>query len=275
MGCEIPESGENFSGPWQKGKTDDAGNPIPPAHKNARYAVSLQALENCDAELENPEGIVLSGIMYGGRDAKSYVPVQEGFDWDHGIIAYGASLETETTFATIGKEGIPEINLMSIQDFVAIPLGKYIQNNLDFGQKLSQPPRVFGVNYFLRDSEGQFVNGVRDKHVWVKWMERRVHGEVGAITAPTGRVPRYEDLQPLFAEVLGKEYTREDYLKQFTIRVPENLAKLDRVEEFHRREVSDAPSKLFDVIAQQRERLLAAQKQFGDYISPEDLPYEP
>ena len=66
------------------------------------------------------------------------MPVQQSFDWDHGIIAYGASLETETTFAIIGKEGVPEINLMSIQDFVAIPLGKYIRNNLDFGAEAEE-----------------------------------------------------------------------------------------------------------------------------------------
>jgi len=272
MGCDIPDKGENFSGQWQKGKTDASGNEIAPAHKNARYAVLLQALDNCDPELENPEGVVLGGIMYGGRDAKSYIPVQQSFDWDHGIIAYGASLETETTFATIGTEGVPEINLMSIQDFVAISLGKYVKNNLDFGKKLSSPPLVFGVNYFLRDKEGKFVNAVRDKHVWAKWMELRVHGEVGALKGPTGWIPKYEDIKPLFQQVLGKDYSHEDYLAQFTIRVPENLAKMDRVEEFHRQKVTDAPPVLFEVLAAQRERLLAAQKQFGDYIAPENFP---
>ena len=274
MGEELPDDGENFSGPWHKGKKDGEGKDIPAAHKNARYAVALSALANVDSELENPQGVVLGGIVYGGRDARGYVPVQQSFDWEHGIVAYGASLETETTFATIGKEGVPEINLMSIQDFVAIPLGKYIRNNLEFGMKLNNPPLVFGVNYFLCDNDGQFVNAVRDKHVWVKWMELRVHGDVGAARGPTGWIPRFEDLQLLFQQVLGKDYTREDYVKQFTIRVPENLAKLDRVEEFHRAEVTDAPPVLFDILTQQRARLLEIQKQFGDYVSPESLPLE-
>ena len=272
MGQELPKEGINFSGEWYEGKKDPEGNPIPPAHKNARYTVTLKALANCDPELENPEGVVLGGIMYGGRDAKGYVPVQQGYDWDHGIIAYGASLETETTFAIIGKEGVQEINIMSIQDFVSIPLGKYIQNNLDFGKKLSRQPLVFGVNYFLRDEDGKFLNAIQDKHVWVKWMELRVHGEVGAIKAPTGMIPKYQDLKPLFKEVLGKDYSHDDYVKQFTTRVPENLAKIERAVDFHKKNTENAPDVLFEVLEKQRERLIQAQKEFGDYISPEKFP---
>jgi phosphoenolpyruvate carboxykinase (GTP) len=271
MEHEIPKDGENFSGDWHEGKTDEKGKPVPPAHKNARYAVALKALENVDSELDNPEGVELSGLMYGGRDAKGYVPVQQSYDWDHGIIAYGASLETETTFATIGQEGLPEINIMSIQDFIAIPFGKYIKNNLDFGKGLKRKPLIFGVNYFLRDENGKFLNGVRDKHVWVKWMELRINGDVDVIETPTGMIPKYNDLRKLFKEVLDKEYSQEDYVKQFTIRVPENLAKLDRVAKFHKETVMEAPQALFDVPAQQRERLLEAQKKFGDYISPLEL----
>ena len=269
MGEEPPADGENFSGVWHKGKKNAKGAEIPCAHKNARYTVALRNLKNCDPELDNPAGVELAGIMYGGRDAKAYVPVQESFDWKHGIVAYGASLETETTFATIGKEGVPEINLMSIQDFVAISLGKYIRNNLEFGKKLKHPPIVFGVNYFLKDRAGKFVNGVRDKHVWVKWMEQRVYNDVGHVRTPTGYIPCFEDLQRLFKEVMDKDYLREDYIEQFTIRVRENLAKLDRAEKFHRETVGDAPAEVFAVLAAQRERLLEAQCRFGNMISPD------
>lgn len=274
MGTGTPDNGENFSGDWRKGKKDAKGVEIPLAHKNARYAVALPALKNCDPELDNPAGVELAGIMYGGRDSHSYVPCQQSFDWEHGIVAYGASLETETTFAILGQEGVPEINLMSIQDFVAIPLGKYVRNNLDFGKKLTKPPLVFGVNYFLRSKDGEFVNGVRDKHVWVKWMELRVHGEARGIRTPTGYIPCFEDLERLFKQILGKDYARKDYVEQFTIRVGENLAKLDRVEKFHREHVADAPPELFRVLADQRERLAAAERAFGPYVSPECFPWE-
>jgi len=276
MGQELPKEGANFSGPWWQGKKDKEGNEIPPAHKNARYTVCLKALANVDPELENPLGIPIGGIMYGGRDSYGYPPVQQSFDWNHGIVAYGASLETETTFAILGQEGVPEINLMSIQDFVAIPLGKYIQNNLNFVKGLKKPPLIFGVNYFLRDKDGIFVEKVvmRDKAVSMKWMELRVHGDVGAIKSPTGWIPKYEDLVKLFKQVLRVDYTREDYVKQFTVRIRENLAKMDRVEKFHRTEVPDAPPVLFEVLAAQRRRLLEAKEKFGDYISPERLPEE-
>jgi phosphoenolpyruvate carboxykinase (GTP) len=274
MGAELPAEGTNFSGEWHEGKTDADGKTIPPAHKNARYAVRLAALGNVDPELESPEGVVLGGIMYGGRDANAYVPVQQGFDWAHGIVSYGVALETETTFATVGEEGVPEINLMSIQDFVSIPLAKYVRNNLEFGSKLARQPLVFGVNYFLRDREGRFVNAIRDKHVWVKWMELRIHGEAGARRAPTGLIPEYEDLARLFPEVLGKSYSREDYVNQFTIRVPENIAKMRRVEELCRTKLADAPPVLLETLEASAQRLEEAGSEFGDLVSPELLPRE-
>jgi len=271
MGQETPDEGVNFSGKWYKGKKDANGKEIPLAHKNARYTVALKALPNCDPELENPEGVPLGGVIYGGRDPKASVPVQQAFDWTHGIVSYGASLETETTFAIIGEEGVMEINLMSIQDFLAIPLGKYIQNNIDFVQGIEKLPLVFGVNYFLRDKESKFVNDVPDKHVWVKWMELRIHDDVPAINCPTGQIPRYEDLVPLFKQVLKKDYTKEDYIKQFTIRVPENLAKIDRVEKYHRENIPGSPQAVYDTLKTTRQRLNEARELHGDYISPFDL----
>jgi phosphoenolpyruvate carboxykinase (GTP) len=269
MGNEIPKDGINFSGEWYKGKKDEAGSEIPAAHKNARYAVNLKAVENCDPELDNPLGVELKGIMYGGRDTRAYVPVQQSFDWEHGIIAYGASLETETTFATVGKEGVPEINMMSIQDFISIPLGKNVRNNLDFGKKLEKPPIIFGVNYFLKDKEGNYLNNPSDKHVWVKWMELRVHEEVDAIKTPTGYIPRYENLRKLFKHVCLKDYNKEDYIRQFSIRAQENLAKIRRVRRFYKKKVTYTPEAVFWVLNQQYERLLNAKEKYGNYISPE------
>ncbi|NQT05133.1 MAG: phosphoenolpyruvate carboxykinase (GTP), partial [Dehalococcoidia bacterium] len=175
-------------------------------------------------------------------------------------------------FALVEEEGKREINIMSIQDFISIPFGQYVKNYLEFGKGLEKAPLVFGVNYFLRDMKtGDFLNDRRDKHVWIKWIELRGNDEAEAIKSPTGWIPKYEDLSQLFRQVRGKEYTKEDYIQQFTIRVPENLAKIERVEKFYRDNVVDTPAELLEVLNAQRERLLKARERFADYISPEDL----
>ncbi|MBS7639478.1 phosphoenolpyruvate carboxykinase (GTP) [Candidatus Bathyarchaeota archaeon] len=270
MGCELPSEGVNFSGKWFKGKRGPNGKEIPPASENARYTISIKALPNCDPELDNPLGVELGAIIYGGRDYRAYVPIQQSFSWEHGIIAYGASLETETTFAITEEQGKYEINVMSIQDFISIPLGQYIRHYLEFGRRLKRQPIIFGANYFLRDLKtGFFLNNPRDKHVWIKWIELRVHRDVGAIKTPTGLIPKYEDLVRLFRQVLNKDYSREDYVRQFTIRVPENLRKIERVKEFWTSKVYDTPKELLQILNEQAERLMEARERFGNYIPPD------
>ena len=275
MGCELPKEGINFSGRWYKGKRGPDGKEIPPASENARYTISLSALPNCDPELDNPLGVELSAIIYGGRDYRAYVPIQQAFSWEHGVIAYGASLETETTFAIVKERGKYEINVMSIQDFVSIPLGQYLKNYLEFGRKLKKQPLIFGANYFLCDLEtGKFLNSRHDKHVWIKWIELRVHNDVDAIKTPIGLIPKYDDLAELFKRVLDKKYPKEKYMKQFTIRIPENLRKISRVKEFWRTKVSDAPEEIFQILDQQAERLIEARERFGNYVTPDKFEKE-
>lgn len=272
MGQELPSEGVNFAGKWHKGVKGPDGKEVPPAHKNARYTIRLSALKNIDPEIDNPRGVPVGGFIYGGRDSDTSVPVQESYGYAHGVLTMGASLESETTSATLGAEGVRTFDLMSNLQFLAIPLGKYIRNNLDFGAVLGEAvPKVFGTNYFLRGPDGKYLNGMLDKAVWLKWMELRVHGDVEAIDAPTGRVPLYDDLARLFRQVLGKEYTREAYVQQFTIRVPELLAKLDRIEAVYRKDVPDAPAELFEALDAQRARLTALKEAKGDYVSPMDL----
>lgn len=269
---EIPEKGENHSGAWFKGKKDANGKEIPVSHPNARFTIALDFFKNLDKEaLNNPQGVEVGAIVYGGRDSDTWVPVEEAFDWTHGIITKGASLESETTAATLGKEGVREFNLMSNLDFLPILISKYIEANLKFGNGLKKAPKIFGVNYFLKDSNGKFLNEKTDKRVWYKWMELRVHNDVNAIKTPTGLIPEYEDLKKLFKQVLNKDYTFEDYTKQFTVRIPEHLAKIDRIVNIYNTKVIDPPKILFDVLEEQRKRLLEYQKKYGDYIKPEQL----
>jgi phosphoenolpyruvate carboxykinase (GTP) len=127
------------------------------------------------------------------------------------------------------------------------------------------------VNYFLKDKDGKWLNEKNDKQVWFKWMELRVNNDADVIETPTGMIPKYDDLKRLFKEVLNKDYTEEDYIKQFTVRIPENLSKIERVKKFYETQVFDAPRVLFDVLEEQKQRLLKAKEKYGDYISPKAL----
>ena len=271
MGSDLPAEGINHSGKWQKGKKDSNGNEITASHKNARYCLNIPDLSNRDPMLDDPDGVPVGGIVYGGRDSDTWVPVEQAFSWAEGILIKGSCLESETTAATLGKEGVRTFNLMSNLDFLSIPLGQYIQNNLDFAEGIENPPLIFSVNYFLKGKKGKYLNGMADKLVWILWAELRVNGEVEAIEMPTGMIPIYEDLQKLFKDHLDKDYTKNDYDRQFTIRIPENLAKFDRVEKIYREKVSDTPQILYDTFVKVRDRLKAAGDKYGDIISPFDL----
>ena len=267
-GRQTPDEGINYSGKWHKGKKDSKGNEISHGHKNARYTVSLYALKNVDANLDNPEGVPVKGVIYGGRDSSIWPPVQQAFDWTHGVVTMGASLESETTAATLGKEGVRQFNPMSNLDFVAIPLGKYVENHIKFIEGVENPPSIFAVNYFLKDNEGNYLTGMEDKRVWVKWMELRVNNDVDAIKTPTGYLPVYEDLKKLFREVLEKDYSHGEYIEQFTLKVRENLEKIGRITEIYETKVTDAPEHLFRVLNAQKQRLEEVKARHGDYAAP-------
>jgi phosphoenolpyruvate carboxykinase (GTP) len=268
-------AGENYSGDWHDGALGaDGETKLPPSHKNARYTIRMAPLANLDPNWDDPQGVPVGGVMYGGRDSDTCVPVKMAFDWAHGLCTMGAALESETTSATLGKEGVRVFQPMSNIDFVSIPLGRYLQNNLDFGARVAEPPRVFATNYFLRKGgkpDGAYLNGMADKRVWAKWMELAVHGDVETITAPTGLLPVYDDLRRLFREVLDREYSEAEYVDQFSLRIPQWLAKLDRIETLYREKVTDTPPVFYEQLQAQRDRLLAAQTQHGDVIEPATL----
>ena len=265
MGADVTASGTNYQGDWNPGMTD-----VNPSHKNARYTIRLNALDNVDPELENPNGVETGGIIYGGRDSDTQVPIEQAFDWTEGIIAKGASIESETTAATLGAAGVRTFNIMANQDFVSIPLGQYIQNNLDFATGVDSVPPIFSTNYFLKE-DGEFLNGKLDKMVWLLWAELRVNGDVEAIKTPTGWIPKYEDLAPLFKEKLNKDYTQKEYVQQFSIRTANMLAKYDRVEAIYKEKVDDTPQLVYDTFDAIRKRLKDLQAAKGDSVSPLDL----
>ncbi|MBW2983838.1 phosphoenolpyruvate carboxykinase (GTP) [Candidatus Woesearchaeota archaeon] len=269
MGKEIPKKGINHSGDWFKGKRDKDGNKIDPSHKNARFTLKINDLDNADPKADDPDGVLIDGIIYGGRDSDTSVPVMQSLSWAHGVFL-GTALESETTAATLGAEGQLKHNPMANLDFLVIPMGTYVKNHLNFGDKLDKPPLIFATNYFLK-KDGKFLNGKLDKKVWLLWMEGRVHEEYEVIETPVGFIPKYEDLKALFKKALGRDYTEEEYIKQFSTRTSKLLAKLDRIEQIYREE-PDTPKIFHEHIEQQRQRLKEAQQKYGkDEIAPGDF----
>ena len=262
-----PSSGINYTGKWWKGKVDEKGNPIPPSHPNARFTVSLKAFSNLDPVYDDPSGVPVKGIIFGGRDSDTMVPLLESFNWEHGVITIAASLESERTAAVIGKAGEREFNPMANLDFLSVDLGVYISNYLKFGKEALNPPKIFSVNYFLRDENGEFMNSKEDKKVWLAWMERRINNELDAVETPIGLIPRYSDLKALFEEVLGKEYRFEDYEKQFTVRAGKLIEKIDRITKIYS-EIPTTPKVLFNILNEQKQRLLEIEGKYGYVIPP-------
>ncbi len=270
MGQDLPSEGTNHIGAWTAGAKGPDGKTADPSHRNARYTVRIRDLDNRDPKADAPDGVKVGGVIYGGRDSDTCPPVLESFDWEHGVITIGASLESETTAATIGAEGVRSFNLMSNMDFLAIPLGKYIQNNLDFGKDLKDTPKIFGVNYFLRGADGKYLNGMLDKAVWIKWMELRANGDVEAIESPIGLLPKYEDLKKIFSDRLGKDYSKEDYVEQFSIRTSNLLGKIDRIKKVYQSEPT-TPQAVFDALEAQAQRIKKLQEEKGDVVAPDQL----
>ena len=261
---EIPLSGVNYSGKWWRGKKDRKGKEIPISHDNARFCVSLEGLKNYDAT----QVVDLEGIIYGGRSSKRPVPVSEQYGWVHGVF-FGATIESEPTAATVGGSSAKIIiNPMANKEFVSIPIGKYLENYIRFGKDLKVPPRIFYVNYFLRDESGTFTNTKMDKKVWIRWMERRINQKMEAFATPIGFIPKYEDLVDLFKKELAAGFNKEDYETQFMIRIPELLDKLDLAEKYFRDETDGEPKELMDMVADQRNALLEARDTLGENISP-------
>jgi len=259
----------HFSENWKLGDKDKEGKAVEHAHKNARYTVRINELSNVDPNLHNPKGVPISGIIYGGRDSDTSVPVFQSLNWEHGVYI-GATIESETTAATLGQEGVRKFSPMANLDFLVVQLGKYINNHIKFGNKLKHKPLTFATNYFIKEN-GEFLSEKVDKKVWLIWMEGRVHGEYDAIETPIGYIPKYEDIKVLFKQIFDKDYSEELYIKQFSIRVKKFLEKIERMEKIYSEE-EDIPKAFTNVLKDQKERLLSFRGKYNkDIVSPFEI----
>lgn len=266
MKKDIPNKGSNFSGEWFEGKKDKQGKEIPCSHKNARYTLRLNELKNVDSKANDPDGVPVKAIFYGGRDSDTTIPIVESLTWAYGVFL-GATVESETTAATLGTRGVRKHNPMANLDFISVPLGTYIENHLKFTKELKVIPKIYATNYFLKDEAGKYVNEKMDKRVWLLWAEGRVHHEFEAIKTPVGLIPKYEDLKTLFTRELNKDYTKAEYLQQFSLSVSKYLEKMERMSKVF--ENIEMPAAFTEELKAQTERLRETRTKFGeDIISP-------
>ena len=159
---------------------------------------------------------------------------------------------------------------MANLDFLEIPLGKYIENHRKFGSSLKVPPKVFATNYFLKNDYGKYLNGILDKLVWVMWAELRVHNDVSAIKTPIGYIPQYKDLEELFKKYLNKNYSKEEYIEQFTLKIGNLIKKSDRVEAMYKKE-ANMPDFFWEILKEQRKKLNNLKSKQGEKISPMEI----
>lgn len=263
MEKEIPREGINYSGSWYKGKKDKEGIVIDPSHKNARYTTRLSELTNMDPEAENPKGVPIDGIFYGGRDSDTSLPIVEALTWEHGVFL-GAIIESETTAATLGKQGVRIHDPMANLDFISIPFANYIENHLYFKRDLMKIPKIFATNYFLKDEQGNFITPKTYKLLWVLWANGRAKQEYEAIETPVGLIPRYEDLSKIAKSNLKRDYNLEEYITQFSIRIHKYLEKMDRMKIVFSK--TSIPSPLNKELEQQIKRLNKTQEKFDQLI---------
>ena len=177
---------------WQ-GRPYDAKNG-PAAHPNARFTVSAVHNPAYTKEAENPKGVPISAIVFGGRRREIAPLVYEARSWQHGVLV-GASVASETTAAATGAVGVVRRDSMAMKPFCGYNFGDYFQHWLNVGAKLKNPPKIFHVNWFRQGSDGKFLwPGFGDNLRVLSWMLERVAGRAGAKETAIGNLPRPEDL---------------------------------------------------------------------------------
>ncbi len=227
-----PKNGLDWTGAKSNILSDN-----PMAHPNSRFTAPATNCPCISSAFEDIQGVPLSAIVFGGRRAKTAPLVYQSRDWEHGVFV-GSIMASETTAAASGEVGVVRRDPMAMLPFCGYNMGDYWQHWLDMGKKASNPPKIFNVNWFRTDEEGDFIwPGFGDNLRVLEWILKRAKGEIEAKETEIGYIPNPEDINikqcDIDSETLAsilkveKEYWLEDIesIKKFYGKFGDKLPK--------------------------------------------------
>ena len=187
-----PENAIDWQGrPWNGKTSEEKG-----AHPNSRFTAPARNCPYLSSEFENPNGVPISAIIFGGRRAALTPLVYQSRDWDHGVFV-GSIMASETTAAATGAVGVVRRDPMAMLPFCGYDMGDYWQHWIDIGKTLDadKAPKIFNVNWFRKDEDGNFMwPGFGDNLRVIEWIIKRCEGEVEADETAIGYLPKAEDI---------------------------------------------------------------------------------
>jgi phosphoenolpyruvate carboxykinase (GTP) len=201
----------------------------PSSHPNSRFCTPIKQCPIIADEYEDPNGVPISAILFGGRRATTVPLVTESRDWQHGVFM-GATLSSETTAAAVGKVGVVRRDPMAMLPFIGYNAGDYFGHwiNVAKDNDESKLPRIFYVNWFRKDEHGSFVwPGFGENGRVLKWVIERIEGKAAAVETPIGHVPTADSL-----DVSGLDLSREALQVALDVSEEEWRAEIPLIEEW-------------------------------------------
>ena len=253
MNDQPPHNAINWKGEkWDYTKYDKADKiNTSCAHPNSRFTAMATNCPCLSSEFNNPKGVPVTAIIFGGRRAKTAPLVYESRSWQHGAFV-GSIMASETTAAAAGAIGVVRRDPMAMRPFVGYDMGDYFAHWLEMGKRIPHAPKIFHVNWFRTDDEGHFIwPGFGDNMRVVMWILARCAGEVDAVETPIGFVPKPEDIN-----IEGLDGVTVDTVKNLlTIDKQSWLDDVENIKAFYKQVGDRVPKEMYDELAQLEENL--------------------